>query len=391
MVNWASVISSSVTPEAEQPGPHPNQDSTCENALPTKVPTNCNGSCPDVSRCAQCGEREDVGSVVVPFGNEESGHTWLHPECWNFWNDGSPDMTNSPSEIHLIYRVRLTSEHTTQITSVRLGSDYEGEAKILDEGVDEHSMILGRRVHWRIEQRSEEKLYCSRFKMAIEEFRKKHPELADHELVRGRKEIDVTIETEIPENGSYLGRRPNGGPTVNIDEVGQQWIMIANENRRSSSEGRRVLRKNLVGTNKKMPKLSLKASICDLSVDITTFEDSEFEVCMELKDAGILVVPKGPIRWGIIMREHKYLGRIEFKLPRRQVEDALQRNPELGAELPTGDKTVFVVIEAELSRDRASFIDLMMSEYVAAGILNLLTTLPDEATGSLGPGHPGVN
>ena len=85
MVNWASVISSSVTLEAEQPEPHPNQDSTCENALPTKVTSNRSAPCADVSRCAQCGEPEKSGSVVVPFGTAASGHTWLHPECWKDW------------------------------------------------------------------------------------------------------------------------------------------------------------------------------------------------------------------------------------------------------------------------------------------------------------------
>ncbi len=85
MVNWASVISSSVTPEAEQPGPHPNQYSMRENALPTKPSTNPNVPRPDVSRCAHCGEREEVGSFVVPFGTAASGHTWLHHRCWPEW------------------------------------------------------------------------------------------------------------------------------------------------------------------------------------------------------------------------------------------------------------------------------------------------------------------
>ena len=85
MVNWASVISSSVTLEAEQPEPHPNQDGTCENALPTKVTSNRSAPCADVSRCAQCGEPEKSGSVVVPFGTAASGHTWLHHRCWPEW------------------------------------------------------------------------------------------------------------------------------------------------------------------------------------------------------------------------------------------------------------------------------------------------------------------
>ena len=56
-------------------------------------------------------------------------------------------MTNLPSDIRLIVRVRPTSEHDAQITSCRLGQDYDGEFEILDEGVDEHSITLGYAPH----------------------------------------------------------------------------------------------------------------------------------------------------------------------------------------------------------------------------------------------------
>jgi hypothetical protein len=40
-------------------------------------------SLPD--RCAWCGEPDVTGTLVVPFGTQSHGHTWLHPECWETW------------------------------------------------------------------------------------------------------------------------------------------------------------------------------------------------------------------------------------------------------------------------------------------------------------------
>jgi hypothetical protein len=38
-------------------------------------------------RCAWCCEREYAeGSVVVPFGTDSRGHTWLHHRCWSQWD-----------------------------------------------------------------------------------------------------------------------------------------------------------------------------------------------------------------------------------------------------------------------------------------------------------------
>ena len=39
----------------------------------------------DPTRCAHCGEGERSGSMIVPFGTEATGHTWLHSECWRAW------------------------------------------------------------------------------------------------------------------------------------------------------------------------------------------------------------------------------------------------------------------------------------------------------------------
>lgn len=38
-------------------------------------------------RCAQCGESECSGAVVLPFGTEPGTHTWLHGECWPGWHE----------------------------------------------------------------------------------------------------------------------------------------------------------------------------------------------------------------------------------------------------------------------------------------------------------------
>ncbi len=37
-------------------------------------------------RCAACGTPGREDHVVVPFGTESHGHTWLHPECWEAWH-----------------------------------------------------------------------------------------------------------------------------------------------------------------------------------------------------------------------------------------------------------------------------------------------------------------
>src|SRR5262249_31795467 len=38
-------------------------------------------------QCAWCGHPETEGSVVLPFGAEPWGHTWLHAECWGAWRE----------------------------------------------------------------------------------------------------------------------------------------------------------------------------------------------------------------------------------------------------------------------------------------------------------------
>ena len=40
----------------------------------------------DPVNCAWCEKPDRDGHAVVPFGTEGHGHTWLHPECWNDWN-----------------------------------------------------------------------------------------------------------------------------------------------------------------------------------------------------------------------------------------------------------------------------------------------------------------
>jgi hypothetical protein len=42
-------------------------------------------SATDPTRCAWCGEGERSGAMIVPFGTETTGHTWLHSGCWREW------------------------------------------------------------------------------------------------------------------------------------------------------------------------------------------------------------------------------------------------------------------------------------------------------------------
>ncbi len=37
-------------------------------------------------RCAWCYKPHSPSAVVIPFGNEPEGHTWLHVECWPAWH-----------------------------------------------------------------------------------------------------------------------------------------------------------------------------------------------------------------------------------------------------------------------------------------------------------------
>ena len=38
--------------------------------------------------CAACGRGECSGGPLVPFGNDTSGHAWLHRACWSAWHLG---------------------------------------------------------------------------------------------------------------------------------------------------------------------------------------------------------------------------------------------------------------------------------------------------------------
>ena len=40
----------------------------------------------EVGSCAWCRGPDDDGHVVVPFGTEAQGHTWLHSGCWSPWS-----------------------------------------------------------------------------------------------------------------------------------------------------------------------------------------------------------------------------------------------------------------------------------------------------------------
>ena len=40
----------------------------------------------DPGHCAWCKRQDQSGHIVVPFGVDGRGHTWLHPECWDDWH-----------------------------------------------------------------------------------------------------------------------------------------------------------------------------------------------------------------------------------------------------------------------------------------------------------------
>lgn len=41
----------------------------------------------DPHQCVACGRPEREEHAVVPFGTENLGHAWLHPECWQDWHE----------------------------------------------------------------------------------------------------------------------------------------------------------------------------------------------------------------------------------------------------------------------------------------------------------------
>ena len=52
---------------------------------PTDKPDTNGADASDPTRCAHCGEGERSGAMIVPFGTEATGHTWLHSQCWRAW------------------------------------------------------------------------------------------------------------------------------------------------------------------------------------------------------------------------------------------------------------------------------------------------------------------
>ncbi len=48
---------------------------------------NCHLEHSDPDRCAWCEKPDPDGHAVVPFGTENHGHAWVHPECWPKWHE----------------------------------------------------------------------------------------------------------------------------------------------------------------------------------------------------------------------------------------------------------------------------------------------------------------
>jgi hypothetical protein len=48
---------------------------------------NRNPTSSGAGRCSWCGQPENHGAVVVPYGTEPGTHAWLHTECWPAWQE----------------------------------------------------------------------------------------------------------------------------------------------------------------------------------------------------------------------------------------------------------------------------------------------------------------
>jgi len=60
------------------------QDSTHERHVIEWLNQHCEPSAPD--QCAWCKQSDSPEHIIVPFGSNLHGHTWLHPECWREWH-----------------------------------------------------------------------------------------------------------------------------------------------------------------------------------------------------------------------------------------------------------------------------------------------------------------
>jgi hypothetical protein len=45
----------------------------------------------DPDRCNWCGQLAKNRRPVIPFGTNDHGHTWLHPDCWRSWYNHRQD------------------------------------------------------------------------------------------------------------------------------------------------------------------------------------------------------------------------------------------------------------------------------------------------------------
>jgi hypothetical protein len=50
-------------------------------------------------RCVWCHKPHSPSAVVIPFGDEPGGHTWLHVECWPAWHQAR--RAKAAAELHV--------------------------------------------------------------------------------------------------------------------------------------------------------------------------------------------------------------------------------------------------------------------------------------------------
>ena len=100
-----------------------------------------------------------------------------------------------------------------------------GRSKILEEGVDPFYSPLGRPVHWRIECRGDEHIYCSAYQATRDEVARMFGDEGLGLLDPGQKEATVTIETiltrEVAGDHVCSGASPrgsDGGPGPDAGE-----------------------------------------------------------------------------------------------------------------------------------------------------------------------------
>ena len=133
-------------------------------------------------------------------------------------------MTTLSSGYRLIVRVEREGESCMSVTPMLRPARTE-RFEILDEGVDPFHSPLGRPVHWRVECRGDEHIYCSTFQATRDEVARTFGDEGLGLLDPGQNEATVTIETILTRGvvGDHVCKRASpresdGGPGRGAEE-----------------------------------------------------------------------------------------------------------------------------------------------------------------------------